>query len=66
VFLANVEVRRRQNSLGEVFRTAVPLVVATELGRQQEESEKVQPDSETPDHDRLSPQGQILVDSEGI
>jgi hypothetical protein len=40
-FVLNVKVSRRKNSLGKVFRVAVPLVAATEWGDQQEESEKL-------------------------
>jgi hypothetical protein len=40
-FLANVEVHRGKNSLGEALRVAVPLVAATEWGRQQEKSKKL-------------------------
>jgi hypothetical protein len=34
-FLVNAETLRRQNSLGEVFLAAVPVVAATECGNQQ-------------------------------
>src|SRR5207244_13483565 len=65
-FLANVEIHRGQNSLGEAFLVAWPFVAATEWGGQQEESEKLDPNPQSPGYDRLGRQGQILVDSEGI
>jgi len=40
-FLANVEIHRGQNSLGEAFQVAWPFVAATRWGGQQEESEKL-------------------------
>jgi hypothetical protein len=55
-----VEAWRRQNSLRKVFRAAVPLVTATPCGSQQEEPEKLKPDSEPPGWGRPGPQGQIL------
>src|SRR5262249_39209482 len=65
-FLVHVEVHRGKNSLGEAFLVAVPLVAASQGGGQQEESEKLWPNSESSGYDRLGRQGQILVDSEGI
>ncbi len=65
-FLVNFEVHRRQDSLGQAFLVAVALVAATQWGGEQEESEKVEPDSNSPGCDRLGRHGQILVDSEGI
>ena len=64
-FLVNVEVHRRKNSLGQALLAAVPLVAATQGRGQQEESEKLEPDSKSSGYDRLGRQGQILVDSEG-
>jgi hypothetical protein len=40
-FLANFEVNRRKNSLGEAFLVAVPLMAAAEWEGQQEESEEL-------------------------
>src|SRR5262249_55620375 len=62
-FLTNVEVHRGKNSLCEAFRVATALVAAPEWAGQQEESEKLQPDSESPGYDRLGRQSQILVHS---
>src|SRR5262249_31035300 len=58
-FLADFEVHRGKNSLGEVFLVAVPLVAATEWTGQQEESEKRWPHSESSGYDRWDRQGQI-------